>query len=71
MIQKENKKNRKMFIVADSVPLMKVESIAECSEHSTKHAPSLSYHLSRGMGFPTIWYVRPAKPHISLRILAV
>ena len=29
------------------------------------------YKMSRGMGFPTIWYVRPAKPQISLRIHAV
>ena len=21
-------------------------------------------HMSRGMGFPTVWYVRPAKPQI-------
>ena len=26
---------------------------------------------SRGMRFPTMWYVRPAKPQISLRICAV
>ena len=24
--------------------------------------------MSRGMGFPAMWYVRPAKPRISLRI---
>ena len=28
-------------------------------------------HLGRGMGFPTMWYVRPAKPQTSLRIRAV
>ena len=28
-------------------------------------------HLSRGMGFPTKWYVRPAKPQFSLRIRTV
>ena len=28
-------------------------------------------YLSRNMRFPTIWYVRPAKPQISLRIRAV
>ena len=27
--------------------------------------------LSRDMRFPTMWYVRPAKPQISLRIRAV
>ena len=27
--------------------------------------------IRRGMGFPTMWYVRPAKPQISLRIHAV
>ena len=29
------------------------------------------HYMSRGMGFPTMWYVRPAKPQISLRICAV
>ena len=29
------------------------------------------YYLSQCMRFPTIWYVRPAKPQISLRIRAV
>ena len=28
------------------------------------------FHLSRDMGFPTMWFVRPAKPQISLRICA-
>ena len=31
----------------------------------------LSIQLSLGMRFPTMWYVRPAKPQISLRIRAV
>ena len=29
------------------------------------------YHTSQCMRFPTMWYVRPAKPQISLRIRAV
>ena len=29
------------------------------------------YHMSRGMRFPSMWYVRPAKAHTSLRIRAV
>ena len=29
------------------------------------------HEMSRGMRFPTMWYVRPAKSHISLRIRAV
>ena len=29
------------------------------------------YQPSRNMRFPTVWYVRPAKPKISLRIRAV
>ena len=32
---------------------------------------SQTKHLSRCMIFPTMWYVRPAKPQISLRIHAV
>ena len=30
-----------------------------------------NYYLSQCMRFPTIWYVRPAKPQTSLRIRAV
>ena len=29
------------------------------------------YHVSRDMRFSTMWYVRPAKPQISLRIRTV
>ena len=29
------------------------------------------YEMSRDMRFPTLWYVRPAKPQISLHICAV
>ena len=29
------------------------------------------YNMSQCMRFPTMWYVRPAKPQISLRIRAV
>ena len=32
---------------------------------------SLNNHLSQCMRFPTMWYVRPAKPQISLRKCAV
>ena len=28
-------------------------------------------HMSSGMRFPTMWFVRPAKPQISLRMRAV
>ena len=31
----------------------------------------LRYDMSQSVRFPTIWYVRPAKPQISLRIRAV
>ena len=36
-----------------------------------KHRYHMSRQMSRGMGFPAMWYVRPAKPQISLRIRAV
>ena len=32
---------------------------------------ALLYDLSRDLRFPTMWYVRLAKPQISLRIRAV
>ena len=33
--------------------------------------PDCEYHMSQCMRFPTMWYVRPAKSPISLRIRAV
>ena len=56
------------------------------NETNEKEAPTYNYwnesvtnkirlskqiHMSRDMTFPTTWYVRPAKPQISLRIRAV
>ena len=29
------------------------------------------YYMSHGVRFPTVWYVRPAKPQISLHICTV
>ena len=34
-------------------------------------SPEGTIYLSRDMRFQTMWYVRPAKPQISLRIRAV
>ena len=39
--------------------------------HETKKHLLFFLHLRRGIRFPTMWYVRPAKPQISLRICAV
>ena len=38
---------------------------------STSISKKTYEHLSRGMKFPTMWYVRPPRPQISLRIHAV
>ena len=35
------------------------------------HCHKVNRHMSRDMTFPTMWYVRPAKPKISMRIRAV
>ena len=35
------------------------------------HCHRVNRHMSRDMSFPKMWYVRPAKPQISLRIRAV
>ena len=35
------------------------------------HLDDKVLHMSPGMRFPTMWYVRPAKPQISMRIRAV
>ena len=40
------------------------DSLKACFEN-------VNIHMSRGMRFPTMWFVRPAKPQISLRIRAV
>ena len=38
---------------------------------TAKNSPfKLNWRTARGMGFPTMWYVRPVKPQISLRIHA-
>ena len=37
----------------------------------TFYTPTFRWHMSRDMKFPTLWYVRPAKPRISLRKPAV
>ena len=39
---------------------------------SARNSPEKAlYNMSQCMRFPTMWYVRPAKPQISLRIRAV
>ena len=43
-------------------------SIGKQLETKSSHSPG---NLSGDMRFPTMWYVRPAKPQISLRIRAV
>ena len=40
-------------------------------EHMHDKQYYMDYNLSQCMRFPTIWYVRPAKPQTSLRIRAV
>ena len=40
------------------------------SRHQKDHNSEYNLYLSRDMGFPTMWYVRPTKPQISLRIHA-
>ena len=35
------------------------------------HMGAAMAQMSRDMGFPTMWYVQPAKPQISLHICAV
>ena len=44
---------------------MAFNSSAICDDEELKQ------HMSRDMRFQTMWYVRPAKPQISLRIRAV
>ena len=48
----------------DSDPSLTVKTI------KTHAMPFIVPIMSRGTGFATMWYVRPAKPQISLRILA-
>ena len=43
--------------------MVEVMTLVPCDIHN--------YYLSQCMRFPTMWYVRPAKPQISLRIHAV
>ena len=39
--------------------------------YSVKNLSFIHLEMSQCMGFPTMWYVRPAKPQISLRIPSV
>ena len=51
-----------------------VENIVKTWEMETTHKKRAEvnlHYMSQCMIFPTIWYVRPAKPQISLRICAV
>ena len=42
-----------------------------CADKLPRKRLTVQFYLSRDMRFPTMWYVRPAKPQISLRICAV
>ena len=62
------------LIVRSAVGLDDVWSARIFKQHcgkTSKMVCSQSYQLSRGMRFPTMWYVRRAKAQISLRIRAV
>ena len=43
----------------------------EIMKKTHAHVQTMIKHMSQCMRFPTMWYVRPAKPQISLRIRAV
>ena len=47
------------------------EAIGPNASRGRSKRPSVRYVDDRDMRFPTMWYVRPAKPQISLRICAV
>ena len=38
------------------------------NKHMVEGTVFLKHDLSRDMRFPTMWYIQPAKPQISLRI---
>ena len=40
------------------------------SSHDRKKLEDFTKYMSYGMRFPTMWYMQPAKPQISLRICA-
>ena len=44
---------------------------SNCFSREVRTSFSSRKQMSRSMGFPTMWYVRPAKPQISLRVRAV
>ena len=52
--------------------LVKYIYILTCCQHIIERIGNFTWsnHLSRGMRFPAIWYVRPAKAQTSLRIRA-
>ena len=51
--------------------LLEVPGYVQCSDMTGTSSHVWTLYVSRDMGFPTMLYVRPAKPQISLRIRAV
>ena len=49
----------------------KNQSCKRTSDFASDASKEYNKLMSRDMRFPTMWYVRPAKPHISLRICTV
>ena len=46
--------------------------ISNVKVHLKTHSGNVNIvQMNRGMGFPSMWYVQPAKPQISLCIIAV
>ena len=48
--------------------LAPVVSMALTQSMEAEEGPNKTLDMSCDMRFPTMWYVRPAKPQISLRI---
>ena len=73
--ERERDRDREMVSSAMSEPVhlypLRAEENVLMSMYSPIRVCTKTYQLSQGIIFPTMWYVRPAKPQISLRIRAV
>ena len=62
-------------LVQEKVWLGELTVAVDLGRKATKkkkiYVKSLIEHMSRDVRFPTMWYKRPAKPHISLHIRTV
>ena len=70
-LYKENEPIREILVLVASSSRRSVPVLFACYKFRFSPVEDHIQTLGRDMRFPTMWYVRPAKAHTSLCILAV